>query len=107
MSDDFTGHRDCEGLPPGGIVNLDRNSFVDRAWARQQGLGWALAIRMPGLTSTFSLWRCSDCREYGAYDGIGADQLLIWSVKEQRCSACSGCNCEDCQAHRAARRAMT
>ena len=91
---------------------LARGEIVDIRWGDQRDRKWLRAHVSPDAWREFrdlpqwvrremSVYRCIECGQFGAFDGIGEDTLLIWTLKGRKCSTCSGCNCADCQGKRA------
>lgn len=93
-----------ELLPRGEIVDIRWGDQRDRRWLRRHvpPRVWSEMKQMPQwLRREMSVYRCAGCGTFGALEGVGEDTLLLWTLKERLCNACSGCPCEDCQATRA------
>lgn len=90
----------------GQIVDIRWGDPRDRLWL-QQNLPSSSYRELAALPQRFrrqmSVYRCVECGEYGAFEGISDDVLMVWTAKEFRCSACFGCNCDDCRAFREAK----
>jgi hypothetical protein len=79
-------------LERGDIVDIRWGDQRDRAWLRKCAPRDFYLSAVRELPQWFrremSVYRCAECGEFGALEGIGEQVLQLWTIKRRRCADC-------------------